>query len=151
MEDHIIIGIFAVLASFILLFLLVGIVLYVLYALGMYRIAQTLGRKDLAFLAWIPLAQTFLLPIVVENDVHEQIRGKFTLIYALSWLGAIIFGVFFQPFTFVPMLVLLYGFYILAMRFSTQALAHTVIAIVTLGLSVPVSLFMFRNRQVLEP
>src|SRR5699024_2685161 len=125
----------------------IAIVYYILFALGMSKIARTQGREDMAFLAWIPIAQTFLLPLVVENDVHEGMRGRFTLIYAISWVGSIILSMFFALFGILSMVVLLYGFYVLATRFSTNALAHTVIGVITLGMSVPISLFRFRNRQ----
>lgn len=146
-EENVVLGILAVFAGFIFAAVIIGIVLYILYALGMFKIAKTLGRGDMAFLAWIPLAQTFLLPLVVENDVHEGLRGKFTLVYAISWLASILLGMFFAPFSFISIVVFLYGFHILASRFSANALAHTIIGVVTLGISVPVSLFRFRNRE----
>lgn len=145
-EESFLVGALAILAGFLVFFAVIGIVLYILYALGMFKIAKTLGRDDMAFLAWIPIAQTFLLPLVVENDVHEGIRGKFTLVYAVSWLASIFLAMFYTPFTFISMIVLLYGFHVLALRFSENALAHTIIGVVTLGVSVPISLFRFRNR-----
>lgn len=148
-EESFFVGLFAVFAGFILFLVVIAIVFYILYALGMFNIAKTLGRSDMAFLAWIPIAQTFLLPLVVEDDVHEQIRGKFTLIYAVAWLASIFLGMFFAPASFIPIIILLYGFHVLASRFSENALAHTIIGVVTLGMSLSISLFMFRNRTPL--
>lgn len=146
-EESVILGILAVFAGFFIAIIVVAIVLYILYALGMFRIAKTLGREDMAFLAWIPIAQTFLLTLVVEDDVHESLRGKFTLIYAVSWVGSIVLGMFFTPFVYLSIIVLLYGFYVLANRFSENAIVHTIIGVVTLGVSVPISLFRFRKRE----
>lgn len=146
-DETAILGFFAIFAGFFLVIAIVGIVFYILFALGMFKIAKTLGRGDMAFLAWIPIAQTFLIPIVVENDVHESVRGKFTLVYAISWIGSIVLGFFLAPLGFLSFIVLLYGFYVMATRFSENAIIHLVIGVVTLGISVPISVFRFRNRE----
>lgn len=50
-EESFLVGALAVLAGFLVFFAVIGIVLYILYALGMFKIAKTLGRDDMAFLA----------------------------------------------------------------------------------------------------
>lgn len=146
-DETAILGFFAIFAGFFLVLAIVGLVFYIFFALGMFKIAKTLGRGDMAFLAWIPIAQMFLIPLVVENDVHESMRGKFTLIYAISWIGSIVLGFILAPFSFLSFIVLLYGFFVLASRFSENAMIHLVISIVTLGVSMPISIFRFRNRE----
>lgn len=146
-DEGVILGLLAAFAGIFIFLFIIMVVFYVLFALGMFKIAKTLGKGDIAFLAWIPIAQTFLLTLVLEDYVHEGLRGKFTLVYAISWVGSIILGAFFLPLAYVSMIILLYGFYVLTTLYSKNALAHTIIAIVTLGMSVPISVFRFRNRQ----
>lgn len=148
-EEGVIVGLFAMLAGFFILILVIGIIMYILYAIGMFKIAKTLGREDMAFLAWIPIAQIFLLPLVVEDDVHEQIRGKFTLIFAISWIGSVLLSMAIPIFGVITLIVQIYGFHVLATRFSENALVHTIITIVTLGFAMPISIFLFRNREPL--
>ncbi len=94
-EDSIILGLLAVLGFLIFFFIIIGIIFYVLNAIGLFKIAKKMGKEDLAFMAWIPVANSFLVPILVENDVHEEIRGKFTLIFAISFIASIILGLVF--------------------------------------------------------
>src|SRR5690606_41447866 len=89
-EDSIILGLLAVLGFLIFFFIIIGIIFYVLNAIGLFKIAKKMGKEDLAFMAWIPVANSFLVPILVEKDVHEEIRGKFTLIFAISFIASII-------------------------------------------------------------
>lgn len=149
-EESIILGFFAIFFGFILVGLVIAIVFYVLYALGMFKIAKKSDRQDLAFLAWIPIAQMFLLPLVVENDVHQEIRGKFTLIFAITFISSFILSFVFTPFSLLYLAAFIYGFYFLAKRYSNNAMVHMVIAIVTLGASVSISVFRFRNREPIE-
>src|SRR5699024_7237550 len=106
-DEGVVLGLLAAFAGFMIFILLIGLVFYILFAIGMFNISKTMGRGDLAFLAWIPIAQTFLIPLVVENDVHEGLRGKFTIVYAISWVGSIILGMFFAPFAYISMIILL--------------------------------------------
>ncbi len=149
-EDSIILGLLAVLGFLIFFFIIIGIIFYVLNAIGLFKIAKKMGKEDLAFMAWIPVANSFLVPILVEKDVHEEIRGKFTLIFAISFIASIILGWFFTPFSFIYLIAYLYGFYFLAKKFSKNVVAHTVIGAVTLGASTAISFFMFRNREPIQ-
>lgn len=148
-EEILATGFLAVFAGFFLVFLIVGLLLYVLNGIGFYKIAKNEGRGDIAWLAWIPIANVFLLPVLVENDVHEQVRGKFVLIFTITFVASFILGMFFSPFSFMTSIVYLYGFYFLAAKYSNNAVVHLVISIVTLGISVPFSVFRFRNREAI--
>ncbi len=147
--EEVLLGFFAVIAGVFFLFLLIMVLMYIFYGIGMFKIAKTLGRSDWAFLAWIPIAQVFLMPILIEEDVHESLRGKFTLIFAIVWISSFVLSLFFAIFGFLSLIIQIYAFHVLATRFSENALVHTIIAIVTLGISMPISLFLFRNRDPL--
>lgn len=58
----------AMIASFIALFVMLFIALYIYMALAMMTIAQKLKRKDIAWLAWIPIANMFLIPILAKKN-----------------------------------------------------------------------------------
>src|SRR5690625_1661590 len=146
-EESFLLGFFAVFAGFILFAILIAIIFYVLYAVGMYNITKRSENSDLAFLAWIPIAQIFLIPLIVENDVHKEIRGKFTMIFVIAFVVSIVLSWVFAPFGLLYTAVLIYGFYFLANKFSQNAVVHTIIAAITLGASIPISVFRLRKRE----
>lgn len=148
-DESALVAFFAVFAGFIFAFFLIGILLYVLNGIGFFKIAKKEGRGDIAWLAWIPIANLFLLPVLVENDVHEQVRGKFMLIFSITFVASFIFSFIFTPLGFMSSVVYLYGFYFLAAKYSNNAVVHLVIGVVTLGMSIPFSVFRFRNREAI--
>src|SRR5699024_9247267 len=82
-EEGVVIDIILTLLGFFLVMFAVGIVLYILQAIGLFKIAKREGREDLAWLAWIPIASTFLMTLLVEKEVHKEFRGKLTMIYGI--------------------------------------------------------------------
>ncbi|RKJ17757.1 hypothetical protein D7X33_46360 [Butyricicoccus sp. 1XD8-22] len=48
-----------------------------------------------------------------------------------------------------PYAMIMYAFYFIAKRYSNNEVLHTVIAIVTLGMAIPIQLFRFRNRELI--
>jgi len=103
--------------------------------------------QDKAWMAWVPVVNFFLLTMLVENDVHEQIRGNLTLIYGISLAASVLLNWIFAPISIVPLAVSLYAFYFLARKYSTNEVAHVVIAAITFSAAMPIQLFMFRNRD----
>lgn len=125
-----------------------GLICYVVQAMALYKIAENQGY-DKPWLAWVPVINSFMLPILVEDDVHEPLQGKFTWIYGISIVVSLI-GAFFIPFiTFIPTLLMYYAFFAIANRFSERPVVHLLVAIITLGLAIPFQLFRFRNRESL--
>lgn len=126
----------------------VSLIIYVLEAFALMKISNNVGF-DKGWLAWVPIANSFVMPMMVENEVHKSMRGKFTLIYGIA-LGASVLLSGFIPFiSLVPTVLSYYAFYLIAKWFSENPIIHVVIAVVTLGLSLPISLLMFRNRKKL--
>src|SRR5690625_3133773 len=123
-DEGVILGLLAVFAGFIFLFVIVGIVLYVLYAIGMFKITKREGREDLAWLAWIPLANMFLMPMLIENDVHQELRGKFTMVYGIVFVGTFLLNFVISGFSFIFLIVALYAFYIFSKRYSDNSVIH---------------------------
>lgn len=147
MEDLFFAGFFIGLMAFLLLIIAFGIVVFILQAIGLYKIAKKEGKNNIAWLAWIPVASGFLIPLVVEEDVQPGLRGKLTIVYAVSVVVAIMFA-YFLPFTpLIPLGFMLYAFYYIAAKYSDKPAFHLAIGIATIGNSVPFQLFMLRNRE----
>lgn len=143
-------GFFAFIAAFFFLFLIVGLIVYVLSALGLFKIAKRTPKKDLAWLAWIPIASTFLMMMVVEDDVHEGLRGKLTMVYGIAFVVILVLGSFIPGSQFILMAFFYYAFYFIAKRYSSNPVLHVVIGVITAGIGTAVSLFLFRNREPLN-
>lgn len=137
--------------GFFVIFAFVGLILYILQGIGLFKIAKREGRAELAWLAWIPVASMFLMTLIVENNVHKEFRGKLTLIYGITFAASVILASFIPFVGFLPAIVMFYAFYFFAEKFSTNPILHIVIAIITMGMAIPIQLFIFRNRESLVP
>mgnify|MGYP007108080880 CR=1 FL=1 len=145
LEDNILVGIIVALLAFSFFFIILAIVLYVLSAIGLFKIAKKEGKDEIAWLAWIPIVNQFLMTWLVEDDVHPSLRGKVTLIYGISVAVSLLLSSFVYFVTFIPMVIFFYAFYFIANKYSSNPILHVVIAIITLGLSIPIQLFIFRK------
>lgn len=132
--------------GFFFVFAVIGLVMYIVQAIGLYKIAKNQGVKN-EWLAWIPIANLFLMAMLVENDVNESLRGKYTLTYGIVYVVGLIGGMAFAPLAVLPTIMTYYAFYHIARKHSNNEVAHIIIAIVTLGISIPIQLFRFRNRD----
>lgn len=149
MEQEIILGLLAAFLGVFIFLFIIGIILFVLQAIGLFKIAKREGKEDIAWLAWIPIVSQFLMTWLVEKDVHPGIRGKFTILYGVAVVVSFLLSsaVFFV--TLIPTAMIFYAFYFIAKRYSTNPVLHVVIGIITVGTSIPISLFMFRNREMI--
>lgn len=147
MEAEGIIGLF-LLGSllFVMLFLVVGIINYFLQAIGLFQLAKRKGL-DHAWIAWIPFFNVLVLTMLVEDDVVESLRGKYTLSYVIAFVASMFLSLFLAIFAVVPMVMVYYAFYLVAVKHSKKAMLHLIISIVTLGLTMPLQLFLFRKRK----
>jgi len=150
MEEFGSIGAFLALgAAFIMVFFIGALIWYVLNAIGLYKIAKKEGNEN-AWFAWVPVLNVLLLPMLVNNDVHESIRGNFVIIYIVSLVASMFLGGIIPFVALVPFALFVYGFYILLSRYSKNAVVHTVIAGVTLGVSAPIQFLYIMNREPLS-
>lgn len=150
-EESVIIGLILTFLGLFLALFAVGIVFYILQAIGLFKIAKREGREDLAWLGWIPIANTFLMTLLVEKEVHEDFRGKVTMIYGIAFAASIIVSAFIPFAGLVASIVVFYAFYFLAKMYSTNPVMHLVISIVTFGVAMPIQIFIFRNRKRITP
>lgn len=130
-----------------LIVLVISIIFYILMGIGLFKIAKREGKADLAWMAWVPIVNMFLLTQLVEHDVHESMRGKFTLIYGLSLVATFTLS-FFIPFIgVIPSVLQVYAFYFIIKRYSRNDVLHLILVILTGMIAMPIQLFMFRNRE----
>src|SRR5699024_4610290 len=121
MSENEILGTFIIaFLGFFIIMLVVGLILYILQAIGLFKIAKREGRAELAWLAWIPIASTFLMTLIVENNVHKEFRGKMTLIYGIAFAASIILSSFIPFVGFFPIIVLFFEFYFFVYNFSNN-------------------------------
>ncbi|WP_174616132.1 hypothetical protein [Virgibacillus ihumii] len=149
-EESFLFALFAGLLIFLLIVGVIAIILYVLMAIGLFKIAKREGKADIAWMAWVPIVNMFLLTQLVERDVHESMRGKFTLIYGLTLLVSFVLNFFIPFISLVPTVLLVYGFYFIIQRYSKNVTLHLVFVIVTFTVAMPIQLFMFRNREPID-
>ncbi|WP_164669711.1 hypothetical protein [Virgibacillus doumboii] len=144
-------GFFIFLAGFFLIFILfvsvVALIFHILMAIGLFKIAKREGKADLAWMAWIPIVNLFLITQLVENDVHESMRGKFTLIYGITMAGAFVLSWFIPFIGIIPNILLIYGFYFIVQRYSSNEALHMVFVIISCTITMPIQFFIFRNRE----
>src|SRR5690625_5072205 len=129
--------------GFFVIFAFVGLILYILQGIGLFKIAKREGRADLAWLAWIPVASMFLMTLIVENNVHKEFRGKLTLIYGITFAASVILASFIPFVGFLPAIVMFYAFYFFAEKFSTNPIFHIVIEIISIVIAISIQLFIF--------
>jgi len=155
MEDGIFVGFLFIFIGFAVFMFILGIAIYLLMAIGLVTIAKREGKEDISWLAWIPFANSFLMMVLLEGAVHKQIRGNLTLFYGILMALSVVAGSLIPLLGFLPALAALalyvYAFYYLANRYSNNAMVHLIIAIVTLGYSIGVQIFLFRNKEVVDP
>src|SRR5690625_1569955 len=150
MEDLFIAGFFLVFVAFIGFFFLVGLILFILQAIGLYNIAKREGKGDIAWLAWIPIISQFLFTLLVEKDVHPGLRGRYTWLFLAATIVALMLGYFVCFVPLIPLAMFFYAFYFIAKRYTENPVLYVVIAIITVGWSIPIQIFMFRNRNLIS-
>ncbi len=151
LDESLLVGFFVAFFAFFVFLFIVGIILFFFQAIGLFKIAKREGKEDIAWLAWIPVVNAFLLTLLVEQDVHPSVRGKFTLWYGVAVVLSLILSSFIFFVSFIPLAMFFYAFYFLAKRYSDNAVLHLVIGIVTFGFAVPIQIFIFRKRDMNPP
>ena len=93
---------------FCLISVIIAVVLYVLYAIPLYQMAQDAGMEN-AWLAWIPIAQTYVLCMLAKNDFELYGQIRFSKRENAFWAYVILFvaEIFLSFIPFVPVLALI--------------------------------------------
>src|SRR5699024_7395810 len=118
---------------------------------GLFKLAKKEGKEELAWLAWVPVANSFLMMWLLEKSVHEGLRNKLTLVYGISMAVTVVLSSFGAGFiSFIPSILFFYAFYFFAKRCSTNLLLYLVIIFINFSSTTIISIFMFRNKQSVD-
>lgn len=135
----------------------VSIVSYIVQAFALYRIVNQRGLSY-AYIAWIPVVNVLLLPLLVEDDVRSVMKGRFTLVFGLSVAVSLLVRSYMPTFlsllllvSIIPVVLMYYAFYHVAGHYSRYRSIHTLVAVLLGGVSVPFQLFMFAYMSGKKP
>ncbi|NLB52633.1 MAG: hypothetical protein GX808_06810 [Syntrophomonadaceae bacterium] len=145
-------GVFAAFGALIFLFVIIGIALYILSALGLYTMAKR-RNMEYAWLAWIPVAQVYILGEIIgpkkfgDFEVPQPglyLLGGLLALWVLSRLPAIGF-----IFSLAITVVSIGALYYLFRSYTTEntPVIYTILSVVTFGFLAPIFVFMVRNNE----
>lgn len=135
---------FSLLAISAVIIVFVSLVSYIITAYSTMKIAINL-KYDKPWLAWIPLVNQFMPLILIKNHVKENILKLLFIGLAIS-LAIPFFGDEWQFISLIGFAISMYAYATMFKWYSKNYIAHIIIAIFTFSISIPISLFMFRNR-----
>lgn len=131
--------------SFIMIAVLVA--LYILGTVGLYRIALKSGVERPWF-AFIPILQFYTLGrLIGEIKVGNYIVPELELLLSIGFFARYmpIFGLIFKIVWVVLLFITVYELY--RIYKGDKAMLMLIISVITLGLAVPIFLFVMRNEE----
>ena len=139
-----------------LLIVILALVFYVLFSLGLYTMANRRGISN-AWLAWIPIAQFYTLgevigPVKLGDFTADQpglyLLGAIIALWVLSYIPAI--G---SIFSLLNLVVAIGSLYYLFSRYTTEntPLLYTILAVASFGALGAILVFVIRNKLYLAP
>lgn len=134
-------------AFFSIIMFAITIILYILGTIGLYRIAAKSGAKYPWF-AFIPILQFYTLGrLIGEIKIGSYTIPELELLLSIGFFARYIpiFGWIFNIVWIVLLFMTLYELYKLYR--GDKAVLMLVISIITLGLAVPIILFIMRNDE----
>src|SRR5699024_9106086 len=81
--ENFLIWVIGIVITLFVISVLVFLVFHLLMAFGVFTLVERSSRHDLAWLAWVPIVNTFLISMLVEEDAYESVRGKLTIVYLI--------------------------------------------------------------------
>ncbi|GAK07252.1 hypothetical protein [Geomicrobium sp. JCM 19038] len=158
-EDGFFLAILAFMGIFIVFMFLFAIVMYFFMAFGLYRMAEN-QNIELSWLAFIPIAQYYLLGVLVQSRLTGGMREGIpwilaSLLAANFFLGIIagvmpLIGFLALPISLASVGFTIYASFHLYKKYSEQYVVLFVFTIVTLGMLAPIFVFFIRNNMPLE-
>jgi hypothetical protein len=140
----------AVLGGFIIIFAIIGIVLYILISIGLYRLALNAGIQN-PWLAWLPIGNMYILGSLVKRvKIGElQVPNLGVVLaagMAVIWLGSAIpvIGPILSLAYAVLIFITLYNLYLIYR--PQQAVLWLILGIV-LAFLTPIFIFIMRNDR----
>ncbi len=140
----------AVGAFLIVLCVLIGIALYVLFSIGLMKLAKNKGIEN-AWLAWIPIGQLYIMGKVIGTfKIFDWEIPKAEMWLPLGFVIAVVLFLIPLIKAFVPLSLFLasgFAFYkLFAMYRPKNATLYTLLSML-LGFMGPILVFVIRNDQ----
>lgn len=120
-----------------------GFLMYFLISFGIYKLSKNNKLENDAFWSFVPGLFVYPLGKLVEKEVHAPLRGYMGLINIIL----LVISVFFNLFTIIQFAFLCYSLYFLYKRFTNKYILFTVLSVVSLGLLIPLLVFILRNKK----
>lgn len=142
---HVIITLLIVLVAF----LVVSVILYVIKSFAMYKLSKSNGEGELAVLAWIPIANIYVYSELARVSNKRSVRILITsVLIALYLMNIFLLGLLSElvittSLAYLTINVILLGS--LAQRCSRNVVKHVIIAVFTIGMSIPIQILAFRK------
>lgn len=113
----------ALLIGIIIFSIIIGLIVYALNAFILYKTAKTNGFDDAAYLAWIPLANLYLLLLLGADGVDLEQRRAFAIKWLWISIGALVLSLI--PiigiiFSIGVLVITVYAYYKLFYRWSAE-------------------------------
>ena len=51
---------------------IIGIIVYIFNAIGLFKLAKREGKSDIAWLGWVPIGNTILMMQMLEGAVQDR-------------------------------------------------------------------------------
>lgn len=134
-----------IIASMTIFLILISLLVYVFTAYSTMKIADNIGY-DKSWIAWVPIVNQFMPLILIRSKVKTATLNVLMIVFAISLAIPLFFGEDYEYLSLIAFAISMYAYSILFKLYSDSYAVHTVIAIFTFGLSIPISLFRFRNR-----
>lgn len=144
-------GLFAAMAGFMAIIGIVGIVFYVIMALGLMTMANNKGIEN-AWLAWIPIANLWIIGKIVETiefgdrtfeNAPMIMLGAFLASMFLSWIPLI--GFLISIASAVIFYLAIYKIY--KMYAPENATLYLVLSIIFAGIAMPIIFFKLKDES----
>ncbi|WP_243292813.1 hypothetical protein [Bacillus sp. FJAT-47783] len=134
--------------SFFLFFAVIGIICYVLFAIGLMNIAKRENIEN-PWLAWVPVAQAYTVGKIVSHKLGENSGWIVLGLNVLSILASSIpiLGALVSIAVAIFMFVVLYWVF---EKYSNKAVIMIVFTVLTVGVLGPIFMFAIRNNQSKE-
>ncbi|UNC90759.1 hypothetical protein [Candidatus Contubernalis alkaliaceticus] len=148
-EEALLLSFLLGLGAFLFVFAVIGLICYVLLAMGLYTMANNKGLENPWF-AWVPILQFYILGQIIEEmrfgnfEVPNVPVALVVAAVAPAILGTIpLIG---WLISLASMVILLYSLYLLFDKYSDNAVLKTVLSVVLPFLG-PIFVFMMRNES----
>lgn len=149
-------GLLLAAGGFMLLMVVLALVFYVLFSLGLYTMASRRSIPN-PWMAWIPIAQFYMLGEVIGpvklGDFTADQPGLYLLGAIIGlWVLSLI-PVLGPIFSLANLVVAIGALYLLFSRYTTEntPLLYTILAVVSFGALAAIFVFIIRNNEYLAP